>query len=357
MRISSVLGFSSYFWFVTSVSANPYLVIDSFTHSESVPIIDIVEDKWETPIKDGDNAFSYNWAEIGATYKGFGIGYLSRYDYEIEYSTDTAELYYLVNNKKDLPIDKQYDLFLSAKHLYSEGVRLSYRFQFNKQLELTIGGSYLKGLLLTEGKISGTATVLAENDYDFTADVNYYYSEDVMFDRKVESPDGVGYSIDTQVKWNVTRDLTMRLGVVDLIGRMYWTDAPNTTAKASSATKEYDEDGYVKYNPVLSGYETNQDYTQTLNPRAKFQVNYSVHSNAAIVGRVYKFEPSTFYQIGGEYIINKNNQLQIFYMFETNAISLGYTGKYIEYELTRDSLDIDKSYILAVRLYAHVEFF
>ncbi|MGD8939010.1 MAG: hypothetical protein PVJ72_06500 [Gammaproteobacteria bacterium] len=345
-------------WLQTSlVSANPYIVIDSFTRSESVPISDIVDDEWDSPIKNGDTAFSYNWAEIGATYKGFGLGYLSRYDYELKYSRDTAEFYHLVNNKKALPIGEQFNLLLIAKQIYSEGLRLSYQFQINKQLEFTIGGSYLKGLKLTEGKLSGAATAIAEKDYDFKADVNYFYSKDVLFKRKVNSPEGVGYSIDTQVNWNVLRDLSMRLQIVDLVGSIYWSDAPNTTAIATSDIKEYDEDGYVKYKPVLKGNRSYQDFTQKLDPRVNLQFNYAFNSSAEVVGRIYRYEPGTFYQLGGEYAFNPSDRVQILYMFDTNAVSLGYVSKYLEFGITSDSINVNKSYILAIKLNAHVDFF
>lgn len=340
---------------ILSVSANPYFVIDSFSHSESVPIKDATEN-WESPIKDGDDAFTYNWAEIGATYKAFGLGYLARYDYNLEYSQDTAEFYHLVNNKKSLPIGEQYNLHLVAKQTYSEGVRLSYHFRFNKQLDITIGGSYLKGLRLTDGSLSGTATAIAENDYNFSANVDYYYSEDVLFDRKVDSPNGVGYSIDSLINWSVGHQFKMHLGITDLIGRMHWSNAPNTTAVATSDTKEYDEDGYVKYNPVLSGYETNRDFTQKLDPRFNLQLNYSIVSRIGLVGQIYKFHPDTFYQLGGEYAFNASNQGQILYMFETNAISLGYIGKYFQFKIMSDSIDFDKSYIFAIKLNVHLQF-
>jgi len=357
MRLFYVIVVGLLCWLQTSqVSANPYVVIDSFTVSESVPITDIVEDEWDSPIKNGDTAFSYNWAEIGATYKGFGLGYLARYDYELEYSKDTAEFYHLVNNKKALPIGKEFNLLLVAKHTYSEGLRLSYQFQIHKELEFTIGGSYLKGLKLTEGKLSGSATAIAKNDYDFKADVNYYYSKDVLFKRKVKTPEGVGYSIDTQLNWNVWRDLSMHLQIVDLVGSIYWNNTPNTTAVATSDIKEYDENGYVKYNPVLKGNMPNQDFTQKLNPRVNLQFNYAIDSSAKLLGQIYNFEPGSFYQIGGEYAFKPQNRVQILYMFDTNAVSLGYVGKYLEFGITSDSFNIEKSYIFALKLNVHLQF-
>lgn len=334
---------------VLPVSANPYLVLDSFSHSESVPISDAVGD-WESPLKDGDNAFTYNWAEIGATYKDFSLGLLSRYDYELQYSPETAEFYHLVNNKKSLPLNKQYHLDLTAKHTYSEGVRLSYGLRFNKQLEIRIGGSYLKGLKLTDGRLRGTASAIAENDYDFNANVDYYYSEDALFGRKVNKPNGVGFSIDSLINWTIRPKFNVHLAITDLIGRMYWSDAPNTTATATSATKEYDEDGYVKYNPVLSGYESNHDFTQKLYPRFHMQLNYSLDSGTNLVGQIFNCHPGTYYQLGGEYAFNADNHGQILYMLETNAISIGYVGNYFQFNLMSDSFNIDKAYLFAIKM-------
>lgn len=339
-----------------SVCANPYIVMDLRAHNDAVPVKGATGG-WQDPAQGSDTAFTHNWGEIGATYKGFGLGILKRYDFELEYTPDTAEFYSLVSNKKPLTTGKQYNLSLAARHMYSEGVRFSYQHKFSNRFEYSIGGSYLKGLWLTEGRLSGYATVVAENDYDFAVDVDYFYSEDALFDRKIDSPDGQGYSIDTLVDWNVWRELNVRLKIVDLIGRMYWKDAPNTTAVASSDVKEFDEDGYVKYNPVISGYETNRDFTQKLNPQIILHFAYPVAKSTELIVQIYSIKPGDYYQLGGSYAIDANNTVQILYMFDTNAVSIGYDSKFVQIHFTSDSFDFDKAHTLGLKLNAHIEFF
>lgn len=344
-------------WLVSiTASANPYVVVDLLAHNDAVSIDDTVHG-WKGSIEDGNKAFTHDWVEIGANYKGIGVGILQRYDFELEYSPDTARFYHLVNNKKPLPTGKQFDLFLAARHTYSKGLRFSYQRRINQRFAFSLGWTYLKGLRLTEGQFKGKATALADNDYDFTADVDYFYSKDVLFERKVDPPDGEGYSIDTSVDWKIWRDLSVHLKVIDLIGRMYWINAPNTTAVASSDVKEYDADGYVKYNPVLSGDETARNFTQKFHPQITLRLSYPACKSIDLIGQAYSIKSADYYQLGGSYYINAANTVRALYMFETNAFTLGYDNKYVQFAITSDSLNINTAHTLGISLTVQVLFF
>jgi hypothetical protein len=217
--------------------------------------------------------------------------------------------------------------------------------------------SCLKGLKLTEGQFNGSAVATAENDYDVAADVNYYYSEDVLFERNVNAPNGRGYSLDFDLDWSFLSDYYLQLKVRDLIGKIYWTDAPNTTAVASNDIKEYDENGYVIYNPVLSGYETYRDFTQELTPQINLQLGYRLTSNVGLLTKVYSIKPTNLYQLGGDYRINSNNRVQLLYIFEVNAISIGYNSKFFNFSITSDSFDLSQAYTFGFTITANIVFF
>jgi len=333
----------------------PYIVLDLFTYSEPVTVGDVIHNR-NGDFAGGDTAMTHNWAEIGATYNTFGVGILGRYDYDLEFSEDTAEFYYLIRNKKTLPAGKVFDLSLKAKHTRSEGVRFSYLYKFHKSANITFGLSYLRGIWMTEGNARGQSVALSENDYDFAFDVNYYYSEDLLLERHVDAPTGKGYSIDFDLDWTVVNNLSLNLRVIDLVGRMYWDNAPFTKATASSDVKEYDENGYLIYQPVLSGYETNADFTQVLQPQINALLNYHWTPKFAAEASIQSYQIANFYQLGLRYYIKKTSSISARFTFETQAISISYNMRYFNIMLTSDALNFNNAYTLGFSLNAGLRF-
>lgn len=328
---------------VTLAGVQSYLTLHSFTYVEPIAIQDAFHNNTKH-FDGGETALTHNWVEIGAAYNSFGVGLVGRYDYELEFSKDTAEFYYLTNNKKPLHQGREYNLDLDAKYIQSTGVRFSYAYALNPNTNINVGVSYLTGVRLTDGSIHGRALALAQNDYDFQFDVNYFYSKDSLFDRDVTPPDGNGYSIDLAMDWDITQNLATNLRIIDLIGRIYWNNAPYTTAVANSDVKEYDQNGYVIYNPVLSGFEDNRNYAQKLNPQVNALVSYHWSYRLAALAQAYSFKAADFYQLGIRYDFSDTSHISALYMLETGAVSLGYKMQYFDILITSDSLDTDKSH-------------
>ncbi|MBW1769148.1 MAG: hypothetical protein JRJ65_19155, partial [Deltaproteobacteria bacterium] len=121
-----------------------------------------------------------------------------------------------------------------------------------ESLDCTLGLSYLRADHLIDGFINGNATIINDSDYDFEARVGYYYSEDILFDRKVNEPIGRGFSIDAEFTWLIENSTLIEMQVRDLFARIYWEDSPYTTGKATSDSKKYDENGYVSMKVSMS---------------------------------------------------------------------------------------------------------
>ncbi|WP_455210867.1 hypothetical protein [Kaarinaea lacus] len=327
----------------------PYFVMDTFNYSEPYSIHNAIYGEEESFVR-GDTVLTHNWGEMGVTYKNFGIGYVHRYDTDLQFSEDTAEFYHLINNRKPLPEGREFDLRLNAKQYRTEGIRLSYTFELVKKTRLAIGLSYLKGLELTDGSAQGNATILDQGDYDFQFDVDYYYSKDFLFERKVDSPQGQGYSLDFYFDWAITQSLNFKLRGIDVVGKLYWENAPNTTATATSAFKEYDRYGYVIYQPVLSGYESNYNFTQKLKAQYKAIVDYEMNSKLALLGQAYSFYAENFYQVGLRYSFDATMNMRALYMFDTEALSIGYEMKYVNFLITSDSFNVDQTNTFAFSL-------
>ena len=313
-----------------------YFSTDFFGYSEPVPAVDMIDFDWDGPFHGGKVALTHNKVEFGIVKDRWEFGLLTRYDYELEFSRDTAELYYLVDNELDLQEGREYDLHIKARHTYGDGFRLGYRYSFSNDFALTVGMALLRGQRLLDGELKGDAMALTKNDYEYLFDVDYYYSKDYIFDRDVENaPNGYGHAADLYLSWR-RRQYSLQLQIMDIYARLYWDKAPFTVATGSSDRKNVDENGYASFDPVFSGVEGNRNFTQKIPPRVSFSGQYQWFSALALLGRIDYTKAKTFGWLGFG-LGSSDKQWQFLYEPEIQASSLGFSASNWSLRLTADS--------------------
>ena len=263
---------------ITSADIKPYLTVESFSYSEPFSIKDTF-DGWEGDFSRGERQWTWNWLEAGVRYDKWGIGVLTRYDYDLRFTKDTAEAIGLINNKEDLPVGRTFDVELEANVINADAIRLSYRDQaFGVNYE--IGVSYLYADYMMDGDLAGQLTPTAENDYEYRADVLYQYTEDILFDRPLsEDATGHGFALDLSFRGQLSPELSYYLEMRDLFARIYWTDLPYTDAEATSNRRGFDDDGYVDIDPAIQGFEGfHDDHTQKLDPRSRLKLEWQLQN-------------------------------------------------------------------------------
>ncbi len=328
----------------------PYTKFNSFAYSEAVSISDFIDD-WQGDYQDGSIALVNSKLEVGIEYSGLQLSFFKKYNYELKFSKDTAEFYYQNQNKKPLDMGRTYQLNIEPYQTYSKGTRLGYQHYFPEQrLSLQFGISYLQGKKLTTGKLYGTAIANSDKDYDFLFNVDdYFYSEDRLFERPIEPTEGHGYSFDATLNWRITPKLFTQIELTDLMGRIYWKNAPYTTAAATSDTKQYDDEGYLAYKPVLSGVESNRNFTQRLPLYTHLQLGYQL----PLIDLIVKTDHTAiknFTSFGINLPTSKITQWQFFYNVTAKALSMGYSSKYFSANLISDSINPDKAHTLGLSL-------
>lgn len=340
------LFFFTYLFLPTFSSADeypvqPYFIFDSFSYSETVSI-ESSFDSWKGGnFESGERQWTWNWFELGVQYKHWAIGFVQRYDYDARFSQQTAEFFWLTKNKKDLPVGQKYALDLQINAIHSSGLRLSFTDNLTEAFNYRIGLSYLQANYSIDGQIEGDATATSDSDYDFQASVDYSYTEDLLFDRNVTEPQGKGFSVDFMFDYQLTTKLHWQLQVRDLLARLYWDKSPYTQGQASSDRKEYDENGYVSFNPVLQGYEgINETYVQKLQPRWYSKVNYKVGHRYAISAQLrYQYEHA-LYAIGGGHDFSNTHRLGIHYWPINQAVELNWNFHKVQLGIATDALQV-----------------
>ena len=345
--LSSVLvTFSTY---VAADEYQPYLAIQSVSYSEPVTLKFMLGER-QTPLKKGNKAFTYNRAEVGFRWGNWQFGVLERLEYLLEFSPETAELIYLAENRLPLEEGREYELRIRAQHNYSHGFRLAYRHTFSSSINVGFAASYLQGKAFTDGALQGNATVLGEKNYEFQFDADYFYSNDILFERDIAPPSGNGYSLDFNVEWRPSKYFTAQLDVVDLAGEMFWDNAPFTTATASSDTQTFDEEGYVRYDPAVSGFESNKNFTQTLPRKIFIATRYQWSPSFGLLAELQDYKVARFTSVGAEWCYRHNNCFQSLYNTTIKALSLRYKGHGVQVELASDELDLDQARYFALQL-------
>tara|TARA_R110001583_G_scaffold93998_1_gene237298 strand:- start:8903 stop:10042 length:1140 start_codon:yes stop_codon:yes gene_type:complete len=321
-------------------SVTPYVIVDSFSYSETVSIKSAF-DSWKgDSFESGEHQWTSNWFEVGAQYQHWGIGLLQRYDYSLTFSQQTAEFYWLVANKKNLAEGKKYLLDLQVNAIHSNGLRLSFNDSLTDTFNYRLGLSYLQANYMLEGQLQGDVTTVNQSDYDYSASVDYAYTEDNLFDRQVNKPKGQGFSLDFMFDYQLTPVLNWQLQVRDLFARLYWKNSPYTQGTSSSDRKEYDENGYVSIDPILKGYEGTRDvYVQKLDPKWYSKINYQINDFYDLQGQLRYQYDHALYALGTNYKINESFQLGGSYWPINKALELSLNYRHMKLLLTANALN------------------
>lgn len=324
-----------------------YFTADGFAYSESKAVKSITGN-WDGDLHTGDVTFSVDRAEAGVDWGKWRLGYIKRYDYYFEYSPDTAELVHKIKNKISLVPGEQYDLYLLANTLVADGLRLSYQ-QKRNAFSYDVSLSYLKGERFANGSLHGGAQALSDKDYDFNFDVDYFYSQDKLFDRVADVPDGDGYAVDIAFDWQMNERLKLGFRANDVVARMYWRDAPRTVAVATSDTKEYDQNGYVIYNPVISGVETNEDFVQTIPAKLYLSADYAIDKYSVdLAYRNYRIK--SFYMVGVSTTAYNASSLGFSCNLTAASCGFAYSNAWFRFSFMTDKLQLQDARTLELSL-------
>ncbi|WP_024873237.1 hypothetical protein [Tolumonas lignilytica] len=269
----------------------PYLYTDAFARSEPISVMDTLHG-WKGEHQRGEKQYIYSWFETGAKLNNWGLGVLYRRDYALNFSGDTAELYGAVRNNENLPIGRTYDVNLKAHAITAKGLRLSWENEWQPTFKTTVGLSFLQGSYLIEGNLNGTATATGAKEYEYNANVDYAYSDDLLFDRVLtEQLTGYGGALDFAFDWHPTEQWHNHTEVKDLLAAIWWKDAPYTQAVAYSDRQHTSSSGYTTWAPLISGTEKNYGtYRQTLPLRFDTQWIYQTGRWQYGAGLQYQFK-------------------------------------------------------------------
>ncbi len=329
-----------------------YSDINSFSYGGPLPLKQIFDDlKGNTAPNRKDSAISTTHLEIGGDYNGWRVGLFYRHDYYTRFHPDTLELLYLDKNNLPVEANHHYTLRFDMHHLQAQGVRLHMPFIELGSVKLRPGLSlfYAKGLM--DGAINGDITT-SNSQYTGQAFLNYSYDDDVLLDRVADAPDGWGYAFDIQVQWKINQRWRLQADIQDLAGQINWDHAPYTRAQITSSTVNFDDNGFIKTTPLLSGIESYTNHRQSLPLRTQLRVNYAQSSRYNLFGGADQYGDETF-PIAGITTSIDGNHYSIAWQANSNALQLSWQNRHLKLALTADSLSTNKLRTFGFSLMLH----
>ncbi len=334
--------FSTYSTPANSNEFSPYFSVDSFSYSETVSISDTLNNWKGDSFDKGKRQWTWNWVEAGIQYNHWSIGFLYRVDYDLRFTEDLSELYWLTENKENLPTGRNFDIVLSANAFKARGYRFAYRNTVANNVSFSVGLSYLSAYYMIEGDIWGDATALAENDYEFNLDLDYQYTKDTLFDREVEKPTGEGYALDASVTFSLTPKDHLQIQVSDLYGVISWKDTPFTIGASTSDRKHFDENGYAVIEPLISGREgIFKTFRQRLEPRWFLGYRHNLNERVGVQLKARQQYGHALYAVGTTF--SKQGTWAVDYWIENELVELSWARGSLKTSIGLDNVRKDQA--------------
>lgn len=320
-----------------------YFKSSTFLYSEPVSLKTIRNDWQGKYWNNGEKQIGKSRTEAGVTNGKWSFAGIYREDYYINFTTDTADLYYGVENNQPIDRTTPYKLSLDAYRYRGKGLQVKRAFSFSPSLHANIGLNLFKASNLLDGNLEGQAEATASDSYDFQIDVNSQYAEDPLFDRQLDDTvSGTGLALDADITWQVTPELRASLKAEDIAGFIRWKNVPFTSSEANSNNVTVNDTGFTQVNPILSGVEGyNSHFTQSLKPSVEGTVRYAFKEYPYAADVTLKhYDGLNLFGVGLEKP-NRYGGVRIKYWPAINTAELNISHKRIGFTLAVDNIDVD----------------
>jgi len=337
-------------------AGNTILKVDIDGYSEPISIHDFTR-HWQGDFQGGRHAFLLGRAELTYQEEKHEMSLIWRYDYLLNFSKDTAEIYNAYSKNLLPNTQRNYDLNLTANYTEARGIRWTPRLKMDNGLTISPGINVLQGNKLTDGHVSGNTLFskagFGGNDFK-TADlsIDYRYSRPELHEEELNwqpnKPTGIGGSLDLRVDWQPNEYKHIAVQLYDVYGQINWHKTPATQYHFNyqSAPQSYNltgqlglDDQYIQHLPmrgILTGDFAN---------KTPWLSGFVVNANRYIwLGQLYVgYQSENFLT---KFIIEP----------QTKSFGLDLSNSYLEFRWLADSINTNNAYRLGAALSIRIPF-
>ncbi len=270
------------------------------------------------------------------------IGLFYRYNVALRANRDFSDFYRTIKQHLDFVPSQIYRLRLQIEGVRQSGLLFSMRRILYAQDDhrVEIGGALHlgAGFDMQEGYIRGRAHIPDKRAYDVDAYAHYRYTHNYLYKLPVTQSRGVGIGSDVAIRYSDRQNgYMLTLLVNDLLSRIWWFDLPYSDVEIKTANRIYDEKGYMRYNPSVSGVERKVDFLQTISPRWRLEAEKQ--------SGLYRFSCAVAHGYGTYFpslaigrLFENRQQLLVSYESRFRTVGIGYVNDFIRLMLRTDRL-------------------
>ncbi len=303
-------------------------------------------------------------AEVGVQWKGHRLFALQRGEALVQANRDTADLVHQYQTGSGYDAGRSYALDYSMRGFEADGVGISKAWDFAAgerwRMRSGVGVSYLRGKRLKMESITGQIVTLSAKDLTASAtsdasntslntsnlsDFNAPFGQQAQFS-------GDGYSLDGGMVLQDTQSgLRIELGLADVAGQLYWKNVPSNLTNYNTASKYYDANGYVQFDPTATRTSAYRNLTQTLPLKVHFAVAYPWGA-WEVEGSTSHTQGIWFPQLTARYKVTINWTLCADYDLRFNSLGFGMEHRWFQWSIRTDNseLNVAKAYGLSAQI-------
>lgn len=302
--------------------------LNSQTYSENFTIWGILDGIDDSVFTEGGEAsFTHTEIAIGARKGNWELTAFSRYDYLAKYSADTAFLVFANESGAEAP-NADYDISLKLDHSWNYGLRIGYTIDVSPTLKTQFRLSGIFATDIADGRLEGDVSLTDREVSEGVLEIDYRFTQDLLFLRDIENTQGYGLSLDAIVNWQATEKLDVELAAYDAFNRIWWPDVPGTQADATTDIVRTDDNGILIVRPLLQGRNLSGSYGQILKARFKARANYQITDRWGLSQEFFTTNGSYLTETGLHFKPTKRTHIGATYEWESGAIGgeLGWRG-------------------------------
>lgn len=246
---------------------------ESRLFSEPESIKNTIDD-WGGDFGRGKRQWGVGYMGVGVRNGGVEISAFARALIDFRFNSDAAVFFGKISREERLRSGESVPVSFKSNSFSGKGLRLGYVRELGST-SFSIGASVIHARHLVAGTLNGSFSAPTESSFSFDADVDYNFYRDFLFDRKdAANPHGWGLGFDFSSSWKFSDDWLLTVEADDLFARIVWDDAPRTVARATTDQERVSGQGFTQLDPLLSGTEGFDDFTQKLDARYAASVDW-----------------------------------------------------------------------------------
>lgn len=336
----------------------------SFSYSQVMPVVSTFggvipigkiarESSYSDEPEAGREALTHNRFNLRLQYQNWFMIFASRYDYDVQFTPDAAQLFFL--DKEERPVDKDiYNLFFKAKHIHANGVGVGYQWQ-KDALSVELSGYVWDVEHMENGLVDGQFLVADDREsYDIQGQINYAYFSDAILDRKncplTDPPvagchgswqtQGTGYSIDAKIRYIFNSDWRIEARINDLWNRFSFDQLGRTVGSLDTRNQVFNADGSFSVNPSFSGQYPDGKHSLSLSPQLRLRVDgkYKI----PLWSEIYAVNEQVFPALGVGYSL-ANWHIEGGYQWRTKSYLIGFKHPFVSLQFGSETWNVSEA--------------